>query len=69
MNEKNEQDIFKDLIDSIHVEDNADLERQEPVQVQYSAQPARSSESSPEGCAFRSFEKCARSPKSSGAAY
>ena len=32
MNEKNEQDIFKDLIDSIHVEDNADLERQEPVQ-------------------------------------
>ena len=33
MNEKNEQDIFKDLIDSIHVEDNADLERQEPVQV------------------------------------
>ena len=33
MNEKNEQDIFKDLIDSIHVEDNADLERQEPVRV------------------------------------
>lgn len=24
MNEKNEQDIFKDLIDSIHVEDDVD---------------------------------------------
>lgn len=37
MNEKNEQDIFKDLIDSIHVEDNADLEDRNRCGFQYSA--------------------------------
>ena len=29
MNEKNEQDIFKDLIDSIHVEDDVDSAKRE----------------------------------------
>ena len=32
MNEKNEQDIFKNLIDSIHVDEDTDPEK-EPVQV------------------------------------
>ena len=32
MNEKNEQDIFKDLIDSIHVEDDVDSAKRESAQ-------------------------------------